>query len=116
MSGKDNMTYKVYLYNFSNTYAAFFNNVCVGETKCFYFCPCFFQKFIRGIIYKKSLIYENEGEVCCCCLKFLKTIKNRIYFSEENEGYFDELNKMLIEYYYVRNANLFADVFVTSKV
>ena len=83
------------------------------KPNAFIFFLCFYEKFIRGIKYKKSFTYENKGEVCCCFLKCLKTIKKRIYFPEENEGYFDELKKILIEYYYVRNANLFADVFVT---
>ena len=108
MSGKE-VTCKVYLYNCSNTYATFFNHVCILKTKCFYFCPCFYEKFIKGIIYKKSVIYEHDGEVCCCCLKCLETIKKRIYFSEEKKGYFNELKTILIEYYYVLNADLFAD-------
>ena len=60
---------------------------------------------------KKSVIYEYGGEVCCCCLKCLKTTKKRIYFSEEQKGYFNELKTILIEYYYVLNANLFANTF-----
>ena len=77
------------------------------------FLSLFLRKVYQSNYIQKSLIYENEGEVCCCCLKCLKTSKKRIYFSEENEGYFDELKKISIEYYYVRTANLFADVSVT---
>ena len=38
-----------------------------------------------------------------------------IYFSEEKEGYFDELKKILIEYYYVWGTNQLADTFVAQK-
>ena len=38
------------------------------KTKCFYFCPSFYEKFI----YKNGLIYEHDGEVCSCYLKCLK--------------------------------------------
>ena len=39
-----------------------------------------------------------------------------IYFSEEKEGYFDELKKILIEYYYVWGTNQLADTFVAQKI
>ena len=91
MSEKE-VTCKVYLYNCSNTYVTLFNRVCILKTKCFYFCLCFYEKFIKGIIYKKGVTYEHDGKVCCCCLKCLKAIRKRIYFSEKKEDYFNELN------------------------
>ena len=60
---------------------------------------------------QKSVIYEHGCEVCCCCLKCLKTIKKIIYFSEEKKGYFNEVKTILIEYHYVLNADLFTDTF-----
>ena len=76
------------------------------------FLSLFLQKVYQRNHIQKKCIYECNSEVCCCCLKRLKTIKKRIYFSEEKEDYFDELKKILIEYYYGRNANLFVDTFV----
>ena len=101
MSGKGHMTCKVYLHNFCSTYAAFLTMSVLEKPNAFIFALVFMKSLSEELYTKTILIYENEGEVCCCCLKCLKTIKKRIYFSEENEGYFDELKKILTEYYYV---------------
>ena len=69
------------------------------------------ESLSKELYTKKSVIFEHNGEVCRCCLKCLKIIKKRIYFSEEKKGYFNELKTILIEYYYVLNADLFADTF-----
>ena len=76
MSNRD-LVHKLYLYNCSHFYAAFFNNVNIENSRYFYFCPCFYKKFIEGRIEDKSCIYECKKELCYCCLKYLKFIKKR---------------------------------------
>ena len=80
------------------------------KLNAFIFVPVLWKVYQKNYI-QESVIYEQDGEVCCCCLKCLETIKKRIYFSEEKKGYFNELKTILIEYYYVLNADLFTDTF-----
>ena len=67
---------KLYLFNFTlpNVYETFFYNVTVVKTACFYFCPCFYKAFLRGKIYKKSIVYCQLQEIACCCLDCRKEL------------------------------------------
>ena len=100
------MPSKLFLYNFSsaNIYQTFFYNVCVGKTSCFYFCPHFYEEFISGSILHQSIIYEQNNEVCCCCLTCRKKkLCSKTNFSDQCEVYFNQLKKILTQYYYVYN-------------
>ena len=56
------ITSKLFLCNFSctNVYQAFFYNVKVAKTNCFYFCPHFYEKFVSRSILHQSIIYEQN--------------------------------------------------------
>ena len=97
------MASKLFLYNFSSTniYQTCFYNVCVGKKNCFYFCPYFYEKFISGSILHQSIIYEQNNEVSCCCLNCQDKFCSETNFSDEFEGYFNQLKNFLIQYYYV---------------
>lgn len=73
-------------------------HVCVAETTCFYFCPCFYKAFIKGQILKNSIIYEQKpsDEVICCSLNCRKQIISTTKYLEEPNDFFNDLQKMSI--------------------
>ena len=97
------MTSKLILCNYScaNVYEAFFYNVKVAKTNCFYFCPQFYEKFVSRSILHQSIIYEQNNEVCLCYLNFRDKFRSETNFSDQCEGYYNQLKKNLIQYYYV---------------
>ena len=92
----------LYLCNFTtlHTYETFFYNVCIAKTTCFYFCLCFHKDFIKGTILRHSIIYEQLNEVICCCLNCSNQI-SITNFREESGDFFDELKKIMNQYFYV---------------
>ena len=94
---------KLYLCNFTtpHIYQTFFYNVCIAKTTCFNFCPCFHKEFIKGTILRHSIVYEQLNEVICCCLNCSNQIISITNFREESGDFFDELKKIMIQYFYV---------------
>ena len=84
---------KLLLYNFSasHVYETFFHNVPVGESSCFYICQHFHAKLVSGSILHESIIYEQETEVCCCCLTCRRKIISETNLRDELDEYFDDL-------------------------
>ena len=70
------VTSKLHLCNFTlpNVYETFYYKVTVAKTACFYFCPCFYKAFLRGEIYKKSVVYCQFQAIACCCLDCRKEL------------------------------------------
>ena len=102
---------KLLLYNFSapHVYETFFHNVPVGKTSCFYICPHFYEKLISGSIPHESIIYEQKTEVCCCCLTCRRKIISETNLRDELDEYFDDLKKLLIQYYYTFDGSAFLE-------
>ena len=93
---------KLFLCNFTalHIYEIFFYNVAVGKTTCFYFCACFYKKFISGFILHESIVYEQNNEIICCCLNCRKQVIPETNYREEPNDFFDdfsEFNKMLVK-------------------
>ena len=63
----------------------------------------------------KSIIYEQNNEVCCRCLTCRKKIHSETNFSDELDSCFNNLKKLLIQYYYVFNNKSFLLV-ISSKI
>ena len=64
----------------------------------------------------KSIIYEQNNEVCCCCLTCRKKIHFfQTNFSDELDSRFNNLKKLLIQYYHVFNNKSFLLV-ISSKI
>ena len=89
---------KLNLYNFSavstaHVYDTFFYNVCIAEKTCFYFCPCFHKSF-RG---EK---YPSDERICCCCECETEIFSKTSIREKLRDDFFDELKKMLIQYFY----------------
>ena len=97
------MTSELFLYNFSSTniYQTFSYNVCMGKINCFFVCLHFSEKFISGLILHQSITYEHDKEVCCFCLNCQDRFCSETNFSDECESYFNQLKRILIQYYYV---------------
>ena len=93
---------KLYLCNLTTPHISetFFYNVCIAKTT-FYFCSCFHKEFIRETILRHSIIYEQLNEVICCCLSCSNQIISTTNFREESDDFFDELKKIMIQYFYV---------------
>ena len=92
------------LYNFSpeRVTEAFFYNVKVWEISCFYFCSYFYFPFKKKDMIKNSVVLEKylSNEIIGCCCKFRKEIFSDSTISEELcDDYFDELKKLLIQYF-----------------
>ena len=104
------MISKLFNCNFScaNIYQAFFYNVKVTKTNCFYFCPRFCETFVSRSIFHQSNIYERNNEVCCCCLNCRDKFGSETNSSNQCEGYFNQPKKNLIQYYYVVDNDPFA--------
>ena len=103
------MANKLLLYNFSayNICQKFFYNVCVVTGNCFYFCPHFYENLISGLITHQSITMNRIMKFCCCCLTSRKKIHSETDFSDKSDGCFNNLKKLLIQYYYVFNNKLF---------
>ena len=65
------------------------------------FCPHSYERILSGSILLQSIIYKENNENCCCCLNCQNEIQLRTNFIDETLGYFSELKKLLIQYYYV---------------
>ena len=63
----------------------------------------------------KSIIYEQNNEVCCCCLTCRKKIHSETNFRGELDSCFNNLKKLLIQYYHVFNNKSFLLV-ISSKI
>lgn len=93
---------KLHFHNFSsNASKAFFSNVKVWKASCFYLCPCFFTSLKKDII-KRSVVFEkypDEEMICGCldCKKEFFSVTNS--FEERCDNYFDDLKKLLIQYF-----------------
>ena len=93
---------KLYLCNFTtpHIYETFFKNVCIAKAS-FYFCPCFHKEFIKGTMLQHCIIYEELNEVICRCLNCSNQIISTTNFRKESDDFFDELKKIMIQYFYV---------------
>ena len=96
-------TTKEYLHNFSapHIYETCFYNVQVGFTNDFYFCPCVLETFSKHSVLYNSIIYKQKDEVICCCLKCKKKVVSQTNYCEAFDNYFDNLKKLLIQYFVV---------------
>ena len=94
-------TSKLYLCNFTlpNAYGTFFYNVTVAKAAYFYFCPCFYEAFLRWEICKKSVVYCRFQEIACCYLDCRKELFLFTSYIEEPNDYFNNLKKNLIRYF-----------------
>ena len=94
---------KLYLCNFTtpHIYKTFFYNVCIAKTTFFYFSPCFNKEFIIGTILRHSVIYEQLNEIICCCVNCSNQTISNTNFREESDDFFDQLKKIMIQYFYV---------------
>lgn len=99
---------KLNLYIFSavstaRIYETSFYNVCIAEKTFFYFCPCFHKSFRGEKIIRKPVIFEkypSDERICCCCECETEIFSKRSIREKLRDDFFDELKKMLIQYFY----------------
>ena len=85
----------------AQTLTSILQKIYMEGTNCLYFCPHFYEKFMSDSILLQSIISEENNEICCCCSNCRNEFQLRTTFSDEILGYFSELKKLLIQYYYV---------------
>ena len=113
MSGKGHMTCKVYLYNFCNTYAAFSTMSVLQKPNAFIFALVFTKSLSEELYTKKFLFIKTKVRFVAAAWNVWKRLEKEFIFQKKMKIILMNWKKSLTEYYYVWNANLFTDVYVT---